>query len=146
MKIPDLLRALSRNRLAPALGSLERRVLESLWRRGRYASVRDVSEDFPDSAYTTLMTTLDRLFRKGLLERGRAGRAYLYRPLYRRQELEARLAAEALSALVEGNPRSLKPALSFFVDAVGRHDARLLAELEALVRERRRRDGGEADR
>jgi predicted transcriptional regulator len=146
MRIPDLLRALSRNRLAPTLGSLERRVLDALWRRRRFATVREVSRDFPDSAYTTLMTTLDRLFRKGLLERERAGRAYLYRPLFARRELEARLAAEALSALVEGDPRSLKPALSFFVDAVGRHDERLLKELEALVRERRRRDDGKEGR
>src|SRR4029453_7702297 len=130
MRIPDLVRRLCGNPLAPALGSLERRVLDSLWRREGFASVREVSEDFPDSAYTTLMTTLDRLFRKGLLARERAGRAYLYRPLFARRELEARLAAEALSALVEGDPRSLKPALSFFVDAVGRHDARILAELE----------------
>src|SRR5262249_42010781 len=57
LRIPDLLRALSRNRLAPALGSLERRVLEALWRWGRFASVREVSTDFPESAYTTLMTT-----------------------------------------------------------------------------------------
>src|SRR4029453_19205475 len=89
MRIPDLLRALSRNRLAPALGSLERRVLDSLWRREGFASVREVSEDFPDSAYTTLMTTLDRLFRKGLLARERAGRASLYRPLFPRRALEA---------------------------------------------------------
>jgi predicted transcriptional regulator len=146
MTIPDLLRALSRGRLAPALGSLERSVLESLWRRGRFASVREVWLDFPDSAYTTLMTTLDRLFRKGVLERERVGRAYVYRPLFARKELEARLAAEALSALLEGEPGALKPALSFFVDAVGRRDERLLAELEGLVRARRRRDGEEGDR
>src|SRR5215510_8451318 len=101
MTIPELLRALSHGRLAPTLGFLERSVLDSLWRHGGFASVREVSHDFPDSAYTTLMTTLDRLYRKGLLERERVGRAYVYRPLFARRELEARIAAEALSALVE---------------------------------------------
>src|SRR5262245_33685789 len=44
--------------LAAFLGPLEIRVLESLWRRGASSSVRDLEEDFPGSAYTTLMTTL----------------------------------------------------------------------------------------
>lgn len=129
-------------RLHTILGALERRVLHALWLRQTGVSVREVSDDFPGIAYTTLMTTLDRLFRKGLLDREKSGRAFLYRPRVTRQELEARLAADALSAFLDREPGALRPALSFFVEAVGRRDEHLLEELESLVREKRRREEG----
>ena len=59
------------------LGPLEWRVLEALWARTTIASVRDLQPEFPDIAYTTLMTTLDRLHRKGVLLREKNGRAFL---------------------------------------------------------------------
>lgn len=142
LKLPELLRSLSAGGLSPAFGELERCVLEALWRRGRPASVREISADFPEAAYTTLMTTLDRLFRKGVLERERVGRAFVYRARFGRGELEARLAADALRAFLDREPGALRPALSFLVDAVGL-DPHLLDELETLVRERRRREEGE---
>jgi predicted transcriptional regulator len=121
-------------------GDLERRVLEALWERPEPASVRELCVAFPSLAYTTLMTTLDRLYRKGVLERFKAGRAYAYRPRHSREELEAMVAADAVRALFARGPGAIRPALSFLVDAVGHTDAGLLDELEALVRERRRRD------
>ncbi len=127
--------------LAAAFGELEVRVLESLWRRAELSSVRDVREDYPEAAYTTLMTTLDRLYRKGVLERERSGRAFLYRPRHTRTEIEALLAANAIDALLHQEPSALRPALSFLVDAFGERDQALLDELETLVRERRGRDG-----
>jgi len=71
--------------LASVFGALELRVLEALWRRGEDASVRDLMPEFPQAAYTTLMTTLDRLHRKGVLERRKDGRAFLYRPVSSRE-------------------------------------------------------------
>jgi predicted transcriptional regulator len=138
------LRVNSGQGLAAAFGELELRVLESLWRREEPASVRDVREDYPDAAYTTLMTTLDRLYRKGVLDRERAGRAFRYRQRYSRSELEALLAANALEAFLGQETSALRPALSFLVDAFGTRDQALLEELEALVRERREREGGES--
>jgi predicted transcriptional regulator len=126
------LRANSGQGLAAAFGELELRVLESLWRRERPASVRDICGDYPEAAYTTLMTTLDRLYRKGVLGRERAGRAFVYRHLYSRSELEALLGQETAA---------LRPALSFLVNAFGTRDQALLEELEALVRERREQEG-----
>jgi predicted transcriptional regulator len=126
--------------LAAAFGELEVRVLESLWRRRKPASVREVREDYPEAAYTTLMTTLDRLYRKSVLDRERAGRAFLYRPRYSRSELEALLTANVLEAFLVHDPSALRPALSFLVDAFGTRDQALLDELEALVRERRGRE------
>ena len=98
------------------LGPLERRVLELLWERHGGARVRDLQPSFPDIAYTTLMTTLDRLHRKGYLDRMADGRAFAYRPRVTR--------AEAV--------------LSSFAEEVGALDADTLEELEQLVRERRR--------
>lgn len=91
-------------------------MLEALWRRGTDARVRDLQPAFPEIAYTTLMTTLERLYRKGALTRVAEGRAFVYRPQVTR--------AEAV--------------LSFLVDEVGALDADALDELERLVRARRR--------
>jgi predicted transcriptional regulator len=123
--------------LASLFGALELRVLDALWRRGGEVAVRDLLPEFPASAYTTLMTTMDRLHRKGVLARRKVGRAFAYRPLSSRQEMESTLVARALTPLLQGD--SAQPILSFFVEEVSRHDDRLLDELERLVREKRRR-------
>jgi predicted transcriptional regulator len=122
--------------LASVFGSLELRVLEALWTRGAEASVRDILDEFPHAAYTTLMTTMERLHRKGVLERRKDGRAFLYRPVSSRDEMETGLVARALEPLLRSG--SAQPILSCFVDEVSRHDERLLDELERLVREKRR--------
>ena len=117
------------------LGSLERRVMEVIWRRRRPTSVRDLIREFGGRpAYTTLMTTSDRLFKKGLLDRRREGRAFLYTALVSDTETRWRPAAALLEALLRADPR---PVLSFFVEAVSSQDRELLGELEQLVRERR---------
>jgi len=122
--------------LASVFGTLELRVLEALWARGTEASVRDVLDAFPHAAYTTVMTTMERLHRKGVLERRKDGRAFLYRPVNSRDEMETGLVTRALEPLLRKG--SAQPILSCLVDEVSRHDERLLDELERLVREKRR--------
>ena len=122
--------------LAGVFGSLELRVLEALWAHGREATVRDVLDAFPAAAYTTVMTTMERLHRKGVLERRKDGRAFLYHTVNSRQEMESGLVTRALEPLLKGS--SAQPILSCLVDEVSRHDERLLDELERLVREKRR--------
>jgi predicted transcriptional regulator len=119
------------------LGPLEWKVLETLWSRDAPASVRDMRPEFPGIAYTTLMTTLDRLHRKGILARTKQGRAFLYRPQVSRTEFESVQAAHVLRAALQNGGATLGPLLSCFVDAVGDRDRALLDELEALVRARR---------
>lgn len=118
-------------------GPLERRVLDALWARPTPASVRDLQGRFPGVAYTTLMTTLDRLFRKGVLRRHKEGRAFVYQPAATRVELQSRLAGTALATLLPGESAAVRPLLSLFVSAVEERDHALLDELERLVRERR---------
>ncbi len=125
-----------RGDLDAVFGRLERSVLEALWRRGSGGTVRELQSAFPDTAYTTLLTTLERLRRKGVLERHRQGRAFSYRPRYSREELKSAFAHQILGALLEGDAR---PVLSSLVDLVSERDRRLLGDLEALVRARRER-------
>jgi predicted transcriptional regulator len=122
-----------------ALGSLERQVMERLWALGREASVRDLRAAFDGSlAYTTLMTTLDRLFKKGLLSRRRQGRAFFYAPRLTADQLRTGVAADLIGTLLGQGAEAARPVMSTFVDAVEERDEVLLDELEALVRRRRR--------
>ena len=126
--------------LAAHFGALELRVLDVLWRRGGEVAVRDLQPEFPASAYTTLMTTMDRLHRKGVLQRRMLGRAFVYWPVSSRQDLASRLVTQALQPLLQGE--TAHPILSFFVEEVSRHDDSLLDELERLVKEKRRKQEG----
>jgi predicted transcriptional regulator len=124
------------------LGRLEGRVLDELWRRPEGACVRDVQTAFAGTlAYTTLMTTLDRLHRKGVLDRRKAGRAYVYTPRWSREELERVLASDLIGSLLAGDAHAAEPVLSCIVDAVSERDRLLLDELDRLVKEKRRRLG-----
>jgi predicted transcriptional regulator len=80
------------------LGELERAVMDVLWERGAPATVREVVEalDGRELAYTTVMTVLDRLAGKGMVDRERTGRAWSYRPAAPREAYIARLMLDAL--------------------------------------------------
>lgn len=127
------------------LGPLEQQVLDALWARGSEQTVRDLHTAFPRIAYTTLMTTLDRLFRKGFLERARVGRAFAYRHRWTRDELAVVLAHQVMGTVLPRDTAALRPVMSCFVDLVERRDPALLDELEALVRDRRSRDESEGE-
>jgi predicted transcriptional regulator len=119
------------------IGPLEERVLELLWRDRGELSVREVQQQLGDDlAYTTVMTTLDRLFKKGLLERRRSGRAFRYASRTSREAFAAGFLRHWLRRLLPGAPA--RPLLASFVDTVGEHDRELLAELERLVRDKER--------
>ena len=123
--------------LETVFGPLEIRVLEALWAHEGPACVRDLQPEFPGVAYTTLMTTLDRLFRKGTLTRVKSGRAFFYRPKSSQQELISELAGSTFATLLPGDAAAMRPILSMFVDTIGDRDHALLDELEQLVRARR---------
>lgn len=119
-----------------ALGDLERAVMDVLWRRAEESSVRDVHRVLGDDlAYTTVMTTLDRLHRKGLLTRRQEGRAFVYRARLSREEFERQVATDVIAGLLDGDA---EPIVACIVDAVSEHDAELLDELDRLVRDKRK--------
>jgi predicted transcriptional regulator len=119
------------------LGPLEERLLDALWARGN-ATVRELlDEQCPDLAYTTVMTTLDRLFKKKLLARESEGRAFRYRPVVSREQLHREAAGEAIRQLLEASPAPSLP-LSYLVEIVSERDAMLLEELLQVVEAKRR--------
>lgn len=128
----------SENALPDALGRLELELMEILWSRGE-SNVRDVVQHLERPlAYTTVMTTLDRLYKKGLLERRMPDRAFIYSARFTHAEWE-RLRAENIVAGFLGGPHpSRELLLSSFLEAVGEHDAVLLDELEKKIRSKRK--------
>ena len=120
------------------LGPLERQLLTALWARGS-STVREIL-DVGDIklAYTTVMTTLDRLYKKQLLNRVAEGRAFRYSPRYTQEELEKAAVGETIRQLL-GSGAALP--LSYLVEAVSEHDASLLDDLQRLLDEKRRELG-----
>lgn len=122
-----------------ALGFLELDVMDVLWAGGQW-TVRDVTQRLERRlAYTTVMTTLDRLFKKGLLERIKSERAFLYSPALTRSDWERKRAGNLMADLLAGSQPSRELLLSSLVDAVGNHDAQLLDQLEEKIRSKRRK-------
>jgi predicted transcriptional regulator len=121
-----------------SLGALEQDVMKVVW-ASTEVSVRDVCARLGTPvAYTTVMTTLDRLFKKRLLTRRKVGQAFLYRAVATREEMEGVVTAELLDTLLRRHADEPLPVLSSLVDAVSDRDRSLLDELERLVREKRR--------
>jgi predicted transcriptional regulator len=119
------------------LGPLENELLRVLWTRGN-ATVRELIDDSAVAgAYTTIMTTLDRLYKKGLLERSPEGRALRYRPKQSEAELHQDMVAAGLRDLLI-SARSTEAPLSFLVETISEHDAALLEQLQQAVAKKRR--------
>ncbi|WP_116040331.1 BlaI/MecI/CopY family transcriptional regulator [Amycolatopsis palatopharyngis] len=80
-------------------GELETVVMDRVWDNEDRITVRDVFETLKTTreiAYTTVMSTMDNLHRKGWLARERQGKAFLYWPTLTREEYSARLMRDAL--------------------------------------------------
>lgn len=119
------------------LGSLESELMVRLWDRGE-ASVRDLHGELAARlAYTTIMTTLDRLYKKGLLDRRLAGRAFFYRPRIEKENYNRQLTQHLLGIAVQ-EYGSREAVLSSFVDYVSQSDRKLLDELDELIKAKKR--------
>jgi predicted transcriptional regulator len=119
------------------LGPLEIAVMEIVWEREESA-VRDVVDRLTRPlAYTTVMTTLDRLYKKNLLTRRKGDRAFLYSARLSRSEWEQKRAGAVVAGMLKEQDPAREMLISCLVDAVG-HDERLLDELEKKIRQRRK--------
>ncbi len=120
-----------------ALYDLEADIMDVVWSNGwaQFAvrDVLDVLHEERDIAYTTVMTTVKRLFDKGLLERHKDGRRYLYAPVMGRDEFHARMAVEVMRSLPEAGRDA---AMSALIDEVS--DTETLDRLEQLIAAKRR--------
>jgi predicted transcriptional regulator len=120
------------------MGHLELTVMETLWERGT-GNVHDVVRwlDRP-LAYNTVMTTLDRLFKKGLLNRSKQERAYFYAPRQSRIEWQQKQVEHLVSKFLSGPGPAGELLVSSLVDVVGEYDAALLNNIEEKIRMKRR--------
>jgi predicted transcriptional regulator len=124
-----------------ALGKLERQVLEETWRLGE-VSVRDVHRAFEQRiAYTTLMTTLDRLYKKNLLDRRKDGRAFYYWASVSQEDLDRGIKEDVVDGLLGHGADGVQPVLACIVDTISERDRELLDELDRLVQEKKRQIG-----
>jgi predicted transcriptional regulator len=112
--------------------------MEILWRRGE-SNVHDVVAELDRPlAYTTVMTTLDRLYKKELLDRRKHERAFQYVPRLSRAEWEHKRAGDFVAGFLSQPQSSRDLLVSCLVEAVGRHDETLLDDLEKKIRNKRR--------
>src|SRR6202167_2075118 len=108
------------------LGELEAGIKEQLWAWRRPVLVREVVDDLHDDralAYTTVMTVMENLHRKGWLRRERDGRAWRYEPTGSRSSYTAALMNDALATSPDR-----RTALAHFALQMSPHDAALLRE------------------
>lgn len=122
-----------------ALGPLELEVMRIVWTMPD-ACVRDVVERLERPlAYTTIMTTLDRLYKKGLLDRKRQSgeRAFLYTARQTQAEWESQRAGGVLAGFFATATPARDLFASFFVDAMEQHDPQMLDMLEEKIRQKR---------
>ena len=127
----------SRKAALGQLGNLESEVMERVWHRGEL-SVRDLYEELKSRlAYTTVMTTMDRLYKKGMLKRRKLGKAFLYVAALSEQEYREQL-THHLFGMVLHDGKNSGAVLSNFVDAVSDTDEKLLEHLDQLVKAKRR--------
>ena len=120
-----------------SVGNLEYAVLVDLWKRGA-GSARQIYEQVGRPSglvYTTVAKVLDRLHAKNLVDRERAGKAFIYRPAVRRETLERARARQILDRLLG---TEAQPAIATLVDAMESKNPELLDELARAVEARRR--------
>lgn len=121
--------------LKRVLGELETAILERIWGRENVA-VRDIFNELRqerDIAYTTVMTTMDRLWKKGLLIRERNGNAYLYSPVYSKKSLIQKCINQVLDNILSD---ITEPTLAHFVSNLEKVNPALLNELKRLLSEK----------
>jgi len=121
----------------PVLHELESEVMEAVWAAAGESSVRAVMDHLnaratKPRAYTTYMTIMARLYKKGLLERRREGKTDLYAPAYTRDEYQALRARSAVDELVDEYG---DVALSHFARQMASLDPARRRALESLAKQ-----------
>ncbi len=129
--------------LRTSLFDLEAEIMEIVWEQAwdefAVTDAHELLETQRDIAYTTVMTTVSRLYDKGLLTRHKEGRRYVYQPKMSRSEFIERMTREVLGSLP---PVGQEAAVALLVERVAEADEAELDRLEALIQNRRRGKDG----
>lgn len=121
------------------LTDLEAEIMQFVWQKGK-TTVRDVYEAMRATrslAYTTVMTVLSKLTEKGIVERSKKGRAYVYRPKVSKEEAAQRSVSKLLQKFFDGSPRALVAHL-VDVDAISPDE---LSSLQQLLDSKQKENG-----
>ena len=126
------------------LGDLERAIMDRLWAIDPVIpesamTVREIHESIAqerDIAYTTVMTVLDRMSKKGLVTRERDGRAWRYLPVSTSEELTAALLRDSLEHIESSDRRA---AMLHFLDAASAEE---IDDLKAALAQLESRQAG----
>jgi len=114
--------------LASALGSSELQILDIIWRSGG-ATVRQVFEEVRKTRNITLpavMLSMNRLAKRGVLQKLPGERGAVYQPLISRDEMASSLLGDLVDKVLQG---SVRPVLSNFVERLNDRELRELLEL-----------------
>ena len=129
--------------LEQTLGTLEAQVMNAVWDLGENVSVEQVRQQLDDmgkkAAYTTVMTTMSRLYKKSLLTREMRGKAYFYSASVSRETLDTNVVQTVIDGLLT---TFAEPAMSYFVEALNENDPKALDSLAKIIEEKRREQGG----
>ena len=122
----------------PTLTPQELAIMKVVWRleRATVRAVYDTLRKRREIAYTTVMTTIVRLYEKGLLARKRDGKRYLYSPRFSREEFLQATARDVLRGLSADSTG--RGAIAFLAETLSSADEEVLDELERMIQRRRR--------
>lgn len=126
----------SKKGLGKVLGHLEEEIMGVLWKRGEAAG-KEVLEEIRqnrDIAFTTVLTVLERLAKKGLVKRTKGAGGYIFEPVYSKEEFTGAVSREVLEGVVE---LWRGPAVASFVDILAKRDPGELDKLSRLIEKKK---------
>lgn len=116
------------------MGKLEYKVFDAVCKLGK-GSVRDILDIVGSGyAYTTVMTTCDRLAKKGILARFKDGNKYLYSPIADRKDMDSQATCKVLESVMSS---LTEPVMAGFLDMLEKTDSTKLDMLERMIKERK---------
>lgn len=123
--------------LGRVLGDIEKPVMDVLWDRDEVTG-REVYEEVNRGrplAFTTILTVLDRLLKKGLIRRTKRGRLFVYTAAMSRDDFVRQVSHEVLQGIMDISASS---AATFFVDILYKTSPEEIERLSKLIEERKR--------
>ena len=123
--------------LGRVLGDIERLVMDILWSRAEVTG-REVLEEIQKErplAFTTILTVMDRLLKKGLIRRKKSGGVFVYAPSISRDEFVKQVSEEVLQGILDISASS---AASSFVDILYKTSPEEMDRLSRLIEERKK--------
>ncbi len=110
-------------------GELEEKVMNIIWDK-KSATVSQVKEALKDKfAYTTIMTVMDRLYKKGILQREKEGKGYRYYPTLTKEEFEKELAKKVVKEIIREKPSTVVSAFEGVIEELPEEEIRKIKSL-----------------